>query len=112
MVAPASRKRNSGYQTSISWYRLSTRIAIFLPVSSISSWYRAALSVDESVANGKSHQLVDAMYVELFHDAAAMGIHRVNAQVQNHRDLFVGFALRQHLKHFAFAAAQQIDRVG
>jgi hypothetical protein len=52
------------------------------------------------------------MHVELLHNSAAMGIHRVDAQVQHRSDFLVGLAFRDHLQHFAFAAGQQIDGIG
>src|ERR1017187_8605728 len=66
----------------------------------------------ETVSYGKSDQLVDAVQVQLFHDAAAVGVHRVDTEVEDDGDLFVGLAFGQHLKHFALPAAQQIDGVG
>ncbi len=69
-------------------------------------------SIDEAVADGEAYQFVDAVHVQFLHDAAAVRVDGIDAQVQGAGDLFVGFALGQHLEHFALAAAQQVDGIG
>src|SRR5258706_9529369 len=38
-------------------------------------------SIDQPAAEGKADQLAGAVEIELFHDAASVGFHRVHAQV-------------------------------
>src|SRR3954469_19356636 len=67
--------------------------------------------INQTVPHGKSHQLVDAVQIELLHDASAMRIDCVNAQVQHDRDLFVGLALGEHLEDLALARGEEIDGI-
>jgi hypothetical protein len=50
--------------------------------------------------------------VELFHQAPAVRLHRVDAQAQLTGDIFVRFALGDELQHLAFPGRQQVHRVG
>ncbi len=52
------------------------------------------------------------MEVELFHDTAAVGFDGIDAEVEGVGDLFVGLAEGDHGEDFAFAAGEEIDRVG
>src|ERR1017187_3865002 len=68
--------------------------------------------IHQPIAHRKSHQFVDTVQVQLLHDAAAVGVHRIDTEVEDDGNLFVGLAFGQHLQDFALAAAQQIDGVG
>src|SRR6476469_5195831 len=50
-------------------------------------------SVDQAVADGEADQFIDAVEVQLFHNAAAMRVHRIDAEVQDHCNLFIRLAL-------------------
>ena len=50
------------------------------------------------------------MHVQLLHDAAAVGVDGVHAEIQGDGDFFVGFALGE--QNFALAAAEPVDGVG
>src|ERR1035441_1993180 len=43
--------------------------------------------VDQPAAQREADQLIDTVQVQLLHDAPAMRIHRVDAEVQHHGDL-------------------------
>src|SRR4051794_10402895 len=45
--------------------------------------------IDQSVADGESHQLVDTVEIEFLHNPAAMGVHGIDAEIQHDGDLFV-----------------------
>src|SRR5579875_2172376 len=51
------------------------------------------------------------MQIELFHDLAAMRVHRIHAEIQPGGDLFVGLAFGDQLQHLALAVGEQIDRI-
>src|ERR1035441_8783543 len=68
--------------------------------------------IHQPIAHRKSHQLINTVQVQLLHDASAVGVHRVDTEVEDYGDLLVGLAFGQHLEDFALPAAQQIDGVG
>jgi len=65
---------------------------------------RHGASIHQPISHREPNQLIAAVQIELLHDAAAMGIHRVDAQVQHYGDFLVGLAFRDHLQHLALAA--------
>ena len=53
-------------------------------------WRR--LLIDQPFANGEANQLAGRVEIQLFHNAAAMGVDGVDAEVEQGRDVLVGLA--------------------
>ena len=53
--------------------------------------------LDQTVPHSEQYQFADAVQVQLFHDAAAVRLHGVDAEVQHTGDFLIGLAFGQQL---------------
>src|SRR5262245_56689024 len=60
---------------------------------------------------GAHHQLRRAVQVELLHDAPAVRLHGVQAQIEPEGDLLVAVAFGQQLVDLPFAVGEQLEAV-
>src|SRR5579883_1124683 len=63
-----------------------------------------------AAAHGAQDEFRGAVQVQLFHDAPAVGLHRVQAQVEAARDFLVAVALGEELVDLAFAVGEELER--
>jgi len=84
------------------------------PQAKLGQWPRKRAkpgSGHQAAADRAQHQFGNAVQVHLFHDAPAMGLHGVEAQVEAVGDILIAVAFSQELVDLALAVGERVEAV-